>query len=99
MWRLITAAALLGMTAGCAPESLKVVDYKALSDENLTEYYSDLERDIRVARKEWEKASLAGTPLRSEVRKDQHEALVNRRRQVLLEMEGRKLEVPAPAKE
>ena len=85
----------LGLLYGCGgPETLKVIDIKALSDEELVRYHQELEADIKKYKEKWSQASRDGKPIFTESYKSDYEALVARRRQVVLKMDLRRLPVP-----
>ena len=95
MNRGFLGALVISLLAGCSgPVSLDVVDFKALTDERLTEYYHEVEADIVAARASWEEASLKGQPLRTEIRKNHYNDLMTRREGVALEIRLRGLGVP-----
>ncbi len=97
----IAFSALLcsGVMAGCSgPPSLRVVDYKALSDERLVEYHREVQADLVTSKADWEEASVGGLPVRSQIEKKRVEELEARLRSVELEMRIRRIETPsAPA--
>ena len=88
------SALVLGLLIGCSAPQSSLMDVRDMSDENLVEYYLQIEDDIIATQKELEQQSKSSRVIPSAIKQDKLNNLKKRKYRVEGEFTRRRLALP-----